>query len=142
MRLHNLKERKQTNITRIFSRSGQLYIDGSRTGGKYKWHTIPSVATLLVQIPNTEIETPNPQVAAPEKIRLHLPSDLPPSMLNTPQVKPLADKERRLRIAQADQALAEIRRGRRIISGYSQFRKLNVAGTGTKPNTRMRSSLQ
>ncbi|KAM6490236.1 hypothetical protein JOM56_014213 [Amanita muscaria] len=49
------------------------------------------------------------------------------------------EKECRLRIAQADDALAEIRRQRRIVSGLWQFKKLNVDGTGNKACTRMRT---
>jgi len=49
------------------------------------------------------------------------------------------EKERRLRVAQADDALAEIRHQRRIISGLWQFKKLNVDGTGNKASTRMRA---
>ncbi|KAG6822177.1 hypothetical protein H0H92_014954, partial [Tricholoma furcatifolium] len=53
------------------------------------------------------------------------------------QVPDLANKEERLRFAQADDSLAEICRHRRIISGLYQFKKLNVSGTGNRPNTRM-----
>src|ERR1700678_3554518 len=39
--------------------------------------------------------------------------------------------------AQANDALADVRRLRRIIQGLWQFKKLNVSGTGTRPNTLM-----
>lgn len=45
--------------------------------------------------------------------------------------------ERQLREPQADDALADIRRQRRVIQGLWQFKKLNVSGTGNKPNTRL-----
>lgn len=51
----------------------------------------------------------------------------------------LLDKEIKLRIAQADDALAEIRRQRRIVTGLVMFKKLNVSGSGQKKNTRIRS---
>ena len=49
----------------------------------------------------------------------------------------ISEKERHLRVAQADDALAEIHRQRRIVTGLYQFKKLNVSGTGNRPNTRM-----
>lgn len=52
-------------------------------------------------------------------------------------MKEMCDAERRLREPQADDALADIRRFRRTIQGLWQFKKLNVSGTGNKPNTRM-----
>ena len=45
----------------------------------------------------------------------------------------------RLHIAQADDALADICRLRQLITGLTNFKKLNVSGTGNKPNTRMRT---
>ena len=45
----------------------------------------------------------------------------------------------RLRIAQADDALADIRHHLRVIAGLWQFKKLNTSGTGNQPNTRMRT---
>lgn len=45
--------------------------------------------------------------------------------------------ELRLREPQADDALAEIRHHRRVIQGLWQFKRLNVSGTGNRPNTRM-----
>ena len=37
----------------------------------------------------------------------------------------------------ADDALAEIRHHRRVIQGLWQFKRMNVSGTGNRPNTRM-----
>ena len=45
--------------------------------------------------------------------------------------------ERQLREPQADDTLADIRRQRRVIQGLWQFKKLNVSGTGNKPNTHL-----
>jgi hypothetical protein len=52
-------------------------------------------------------------------------------------MKEMCDAERRLREPQADDTLADVRRFRRTIQGLWQFKKLNVSGTGNKPNTRM-----
>jgi len=42
-------------------------------------------------------------------------------------------------MAQADEALEDVRRGRRMITGLVQFKKLNILGAGNRPNTRMRT---
>lgn len=74
-----------------------------------------------------------------ESVPLHLPSSLPQHLRTLPELATALEKERRLRVAQADDALAEIRRQRRIISGLWQFKRLNVDGTGNKTSTRMRA---
>ncbi|KAM6493543.1 hypothetical protein JOM56_011677 [Amanita muscaria] len=74
-----------------------------------------------------------------ESIPLYLPSSLPYHLRCLPEMVLLVDKEQRLRVAQADDALADVRRQRRIISGLWQFKRLNVNGTGNKSNTRMRT---
>ena len=77
----------------------------------------------------------DPQADHPEIIPLHLPSLV--NFSGKANLRSIALKELQLRIAQADQLLAEIHCGRRILTGYTQFKKLNVTGTGNKPNTRM-----
>ncbi|KAH8109623.1 hypothetical protein DFH11DRAFT_1469634, partial [Phellopilus nigrolimitatus] len=72
-----------------------------------------------------------------EEMQLFLPSSVP--HLANPSLKSM---EARLRIAQADDALATIRRLRRILAGVKIFKKLNVVGTGNRPNTRMYSLYQ
>jgi hypothetical protein len=74
-----------------------------------------------------------------ESLPLHLPSSLSQHLRQLPELSPMLEKELRLRIAQADDALAEIRRQRRIISGLWQFKKLNTDGTGNRACTRMRA---
>lgn len=77
--------------------------------------------------------------AAVEEFPLWLPSSLVPSLRVLSPILDIAIKETRLRIAQAEDSLAEIRRYRRIVTGLYQFKRLNVSGTGNKPNTRMRT---
>ncbi|KAM6501762.1 hypothetical protein JOM56_001739 [Amanita muscaria] len=72
-----------------------------------------------------------------ESVPLYLPSSLPADLRRLPEMSSVIEKECRLRIAQADDALAGIRHQRRIISGLWQFKRLNVNGTGNKANTRM-----
>jgi hypothetical protein len=73
----------------------------------------------------------------PEAVPLYLPSSLPAHICNLPEMKALCQVECRLREPQADDALADVRRQRRIIQGLWQFKRINVSGTGNKPNTRM-----
>jgi hypothetical protein len=78
-----------------------------------------------------------PPETTAENIPLFLPSSLPPHIFNLPELREIQQLERCLREPQADDALAEIRRQRRIIKGLWQFKRLNISGTGNKPNTRM-----
>jgi hypothetical protein len=75
---------------------------------------------------------------SPEFQPLFLPSSIPTPLNQGNDVKVLAEKEGRLRVAQADEALSDIRHGRRTITGLNQFKKFNISGAGNKPNTRMR----
>jgi hypothetical protein len=90
----------------------------------------PHVASLISQMQHT------PETFA-ENTPLFLPSSLPIHIRNLPELQEICQLERRLREPQANDALAEIRRQRRIIQGLWQFKQLNVSGTGNKPNTRM-----
>lgn len=73
----------------------------------------------------------------PENVPLYLPSSLPTYIRTLPELREVCHLERRLREPHADDALAEVRRQRRVIQGLWQFKRLNVSGTGNKPNTRM-----
>src|SRR5687767_9762614 len=81
-----------------------------------------------------------------ETIPLFLPTSLVSNLQNIPSLSNVQNtpgfaealaRELRLRIAQADDALADIRRHLRLIAGLWQFKKLSVSGTGNRPNTRM-----
>ena len=74
----------------------------------------------------------------PEKLLLHLPSSLLASLKANADVKHLLEIETRLRVAQADDALEEIRRYRRVVTGVHHFKKANLSGNGNKKNTRAR----
>lgn len=100
----------------------------------------PCVASLVGQSLSArpdDHESLSPELA--ESIPLHLPSSLPKRSQESLELATVLEKERRLRIAQADDALAEIRRQRRIITGLWQFKKFNVDGTGNRTCTRMRA---
>ena len=97
---------------------------------------IPHVASLL---PLLQDDTTNcgGYYSNPESTPLYLPSSLPPEIRQRPELKDILEAEHRLREAQADDALADVRRLRRVIQGLWQFKKLNVSGTGNRQNTRM-----
>lgn len=111
------------------------------------WHEvqlvyIPHVASLISQTPSQPEATSSstntaPPSTLPENFPLFLPSSLPPQIRALPELQSICQLERRLREPQADDALAEIRHHRRVIQGLWQFKRLNVSGTGNKPNTRM-----
>ncbi|KDR65055.1 hypothetical protein GALMADRAFT_217693 [Galerina marginata CBS 339.88] len=105
----------------------------------------PHVALLLSRppsAPNTTTPLPSsstlsPSEALPENMPLFLPSSLPVHIRALPELKAICQLERRLREAQAEDALAEVRRQRRVIQGLWLFKRLNVSGTGNRPNTKM-----
>ncbi|KAL0945536.1 hypothetical protein HGRIS_001015 [Hohenbuehelia grisea] len=91
-----------------------------------------TVATETTQNPSTQALTSNV-----ESTPLLLPSSL--TTEQRASISHLAAKEKDLQVAQADDSLAGIRRQRRILYSTYQFKKLNVSGTGNKPNTRVRA---
>jgi hypothetical protein len=97
---------------------------------------IPHVASLLPLVQDDRTNGGGHH-SNPESMLLYLPSSLPPEIRQRPELKNIHDAELRLREAQADDALADVRRLRRVIQGLWQFKKLNVSGTGNRNNTRM-----
>jgi hypothetical protein len=71
-----------------------------------------------------------------EDIPLVLPSALPALRSS---INRIVSAEARLREAQADDALAELCRVRRVLPGLMTFKKYNLAGEGNKANTRVRA---
>ncbi|KAM6497786.1 hypothetical protein JOM56_005734 [Amanita muscaria] len=98
----------------------------------HRWHEvqlvyIPCVGGLLAASLSAAAAGESlPELA--ESIPLYLPSSLPYHLRCLPEM-----------VLLADDALADVRRQRRIISGLWQFKRLNVNGTGNKSNTRMRT---
>ena len=99
----------------------------------------PHVASLISQtLPLSETsQTTTSTLTLAENIPLFLPSSLPPDIRALPELEAICQMELRLREPQADDALVEIRHHRRVIQGLWQFKRLNVSGTGNRPNTRM-----
>jgi len=101
----------------------------------------PQVSYLLSQTeqpPETDVNMAlSPSEIIPENIALYLPSSLPHHLRSLPALREICLLEKRLREPQADDALSDVRRQRRVIQGLWQFKKLNISGTGNKPNTRL-----
>lgn len=89
--------------------------------------------------PDTASDTPSSVTEQPETTPLFLPSAIPSSFWSTGCASGLVDKERRLRLAQADDALNELRRQLRISATLLDFKKVQVGGGSQKMNTRTRS---
>lgn len=102
---------------------------------------MPCVGNLLIQSATAadNAESPSQSFEPAESIPLYLPSSVPQRLRKSSELSGVIDKERRLRVAQAEDALADIRRQRRIISGLWHFKKLNVDGTGNRTCTRIRA---
>jgi hypothetical protein len=96
---------------------------------------IPDIGSLVA---NTASKLLSDMLAA-EDIPLFLPSSLSSNFQSAPGFMKTLARETQLRIAQADDALADIRHHLRIISGLWLFKKVNISGTGNRLNTRMRS---
>jgi hypothetical protein len=86
---------------------------------------------------------PDPAVAStseqPEATCLFLPSQMPPRLWTTGCVSGLVDRERRLRVAQADDALSELKQQLRISANIRDYKISQVGGTSQKMNTRART---
>ena len=103
-----------------------------------KWHEvrlayIPGIGPLVA---NTAL---NLLSLTAEDVPLFLPSSLSPNHQNTPGFSKILACKTQLCIAQADDALADIRHQLCTISGLWQFKKVNVSGTVNQPNTHMHS---
>ncbi|KAI0743686.1 hypothetical protein C8Q80DRAFT_1122101 [Daedaleopsis nitida] len=86
--------------------------------------------------PNTTAAVPG---SKPDNIPLWLPSSLPTLLPAHTSVISLREKERRLRLAQLSDTLDDIRRLRRVLTSVTEFKHLNVSGTGQWANTRIRA---
>jgi len=78
-----------------------------------------------------------PRVEVAENAPLFLPSSFPADVWSLSEMNRICNMEKKLRLAQAEDALVEIRRQCRIVQGLWQFKKLNMTGTGNRPNTKM-----
>ena len=99
----------------------------------------PHVAALLPLVQGDVADTSG-HYSNPESMPLFFPSSLPLELRQRPELNDICKAECHLREAQADDALADVRHLRCVIQGLWQFKKLNVSGTGNRPNTQMLES--
>ncbi|KAI0059390.1 hypothetical protein BV25DRAFT_1871612 [Artomyces pyxidatus] len=77
-----------------------------------------------------------------ENEKLWLPSEVPRELWSAGLASGLIDKAIRLRIAQAEEALHNLRRQLRIRKGLIHYKHVFVDGPGQKANTRARSAIK
>lgn len=82
---------------------------------------------------------PTPSTEQPETTQLWLPSSMPRSLRLTGCITGLVRKEQRLRLAQADDTLHELRRQLRISATLLDYKKANIGGTSQRMGTRART---
>lgn len=75
----------------------------------------------------------------PEATNLWLPSAMPRDLWLTGCTPGLLDKEKRLRLAEAEDSLSALRRQLRIMNGVFNYKKSHVSGSGQRANTRART---
>lgn len=97
--------------------------------------TSHSLSSTPVSLPSSSSTSTHP-----EKIPLYLPSSIPSSLWGVGCSSSLVDKERRLRLAQADDGLNELRRQLRISATLIDYKK-EQHGTSQRMATRTRSLL-
>ncbi|KAI0747752.1 hypothetical protein C8Q80DRAFT_1270219 [Daedaleopsis nitida] len=98
-----------------------------------------AMPTHVALAPMSPAEITSDATPITELINRFLPSGLPPILRVSDVYLLFADKERYLWLAQAEDSLEDIRRVRRILAGISQFKRLNVSGTGNCCVGRIRS---
>lgn len=112
------------------------------------WKVLQKVYMPFLGVPRTSSPSTSSNAAQKdddlpaELIPIELPSNLPANVRSSCQIKELADKELRLRLAQCYESLASLRRELRIGAFLYDHKKLQVAGTGQRRNTRMLTFMQ
>jgi hypothetical protein len=152
---NSTKQRRATSSKAKQLKRGQgLYVEGAMEQRRAtlcdrieSWRSIqplymPGIIQLCQTNPTRTNAMPTDQDAEkPEAIKLWLPSSLPVGLRATGCISGLVDKECRLRLAEANDALVALRRQLRITSGVFNYKKTHVSGTGQRANTRARTLL-
>lgn len=105
---------------------------------------MPTVAPLRAQDAAVASSAPSARTTTwqAENALLLLPSSLPASHRTADFLKPLLQKERRLRLAQLSDALDDIRHLRRILAGVTDYSWRNGTGDGQRMSSRCREVYQ
>ncbi len=98
---------------------------------------MPGMVNVIDEEDELDVDDDAPDGAT--AIALHLPSSVPQARRRVACCEGLAEKELRLRLPQADDALNSMRKHLRVSSLVFDFRAQQTAGTGQKANTRMRA---
>lgn len=98
---------------------------------------MPGVHALRLAADREEDESSS--TTQPENLKLWLPSEMPAATRTLGCVQDLPDKECRLRLAQADDALHELRRQLRVSATILDFKKNTVGGTSQRNGLRTRT---
>ncbi len=76
-----------------------------------------------------------------EKVKLFLPSQIPPNLWSTGSILGLHELELKMRLAQTSDALENLKQQLCVYSGFVHFKIKHVSGPGQKANTRARNLL-
>ncbi|KAA1479985.1 hypothetical protein DENSPDRAFT_789779, partial [Dentipellis sp. KUC8613] len=110
------------------------------------WRIVQAVYMPVVSTLIHEAELSNPSnttsASTPEFEKLWMPSDVPSHLQRTGLASGLVEKEKRLREAECEEALHEIRRFIRIRMGLRHYKSVHVDGPSQKRNTRARTIIQ
>jgi hypothetical protein len=107
-----------------------------------KWQEVQDIyMPAIIQLRNisSAASSSMDQITQPECIPLYLPSDIPASARSS-LAGNLVDKETRMRVAQADDALTDLKRMLRITMGLWDYKKTNI-GASQAMSTRTRSMI-
>lgn len=104
-------------------------------------NTVPASSLTNGNRPRQSTSAHTDDTDIPEKTCLWLPSSVHRQSWATVCVPGLAEKEHRFRIAQADGALAELRRQLRITATLRDYKRTQIGGTSQRMSTRTGSLL-
>ncbi|TFY52380.1 hypothetical protein EVG20_g10575 [Dentipellis fragilis] len=112
--------------------------DGSKDQNTTKKKNVymPVITTLISAESNNQ-PTPPHDIPKPEFEKLWLPSDINPGLCSVGVLGGLVEKELCLCIAEAEDALHEIRRAIHVHMGFRHYKKAQVNGPSQKRNTRV-----
>ncbi|KAI0042913.1 hypothetical protein FA95DRAFT_1499394 [Auriscalpium vulgare] len=128
--------------------AGRLALQEKRNSLQHRIRSWQGVQKIYMPAPATNAANNTPPGSAPTGTQprrrdepLYLPSAIPESLWSQGFVSGLGDKYRRLRVAQAEDALHHIRRQIRLRSGLIHYKHIFVDGPGQNSNTRARNQI-